>query len=66
MQDFCNKGGAIFFSTHALEVAEKICNKVAIIKNGELVISGNMNEITKNQDLEEVFFELYNQKGGEF
>lgn len=58
MQDFCNKGGAIFFSTHVLEVAEKICNKVAIIKNGELVISGNMNEITKNQDLEEVFLEL--------
>ena len=58
MQEFCENGGAIFFSTHVLEVAEKLCNKVAIIKNGELIISGNMEDITKNQDLEEVFLEL--------
>ncbi len=58
MQEFCDNGGAIFFSTHVLEVAEKLCNKVAIIKNGELIVSGNMEDITKNQDLEEVFLEL--------
>lgn len=58
MQEFCNNGGAIFFSTHVLEVAEKLCNKVAIIKEGKLVITGKMDEITKHQDLEEVFLEL--------
>lgn len=58
MQDFCAKGGCIFFSTHVLEVAEKLCNKVAIIKNGQIIVSGTMDEVTKNQDLEEVFLEL--------
>lgn len=57
MSDFCQKGGAIFFSTHVLEVAEKLCNKIAIIKNGELIVSGLMEEITKDSSLEEVFME---------
>lgn len=60
MKEFCEKGGAIFFSTHILEVAEKLCNKIAIIKNGELVISGEMEEVTKNNSLENVFMELTN------
>lgn len=58
MRDFCDKGGAIFFSTHILEVAEKLCNKIAIIKNGELITSGMMDEIIKDASLEDVFLEL--------
>lgn len=58
MIEFCENGGAIFFSTHILEVAEKLCNKVAIIKDGKLIASGSMEEITKNHDLEAVFLEL--------
>lgn len=57
MTNFCNEGGAIFFSTHVLEVAEKLCNKIAIIKKGELVVSGLMEEVTKDASLEEVFME---------
>lgn len=60
MKEFCENGGAIFFSTHVLEVAEKLCNKIAIIKNGELVVSGLMEEVTKNNSLENVFMELTN------
>lgn len=58
MKDLCDRGGAIFFSTHILEVAEKLCNKIAIIKNGELLITGAMEEIIKNASLEDVFLEL--------
>jgi len=58
MKDMCSKGAAIFFSTHVLEVAEKLCNKVAIIKNGSLVISGKTEEIVKNQSLEELFMQI--------
>ncbi len=58
MKDICDKGGAIFFSTHILEVAEKLCNKLAIIKEGNLVVTGLMEEVTKNKALEEVFLEL--------
>lgn len=61
MKDFVQSGGAIFFSTHVLEVAEKLCNKVAIIKNGEIVVSGSMNEIKKNKSLESVFLESENE-----
>lgn len=61
MNDFVKNGGAIFFSTHVLEVAEKICNKVAIIKNGEIVKQGTMQEIKKDESLEEVFLELSNE-----
>ena len=58
MRDVCNNGGAIFFSTHVLEVAEKLCDKVAIIKNGKLVKSGTMDEVKGDDSLEEVFLEL--------
>ncbi len=62
MKKVCNNGGAIFFSTHILEVAEKLCNKLAIIKEGSLVVSGLMEEVTKNKALEEVFLELENRE----
>lgn len=58
MREICNNGGAMFFSTHVLEVAEKLCDKVAIIKNGKLVISGSMDEVKGNDSLEDVFLEL--------
>ena len=58
MREFCANGGAIFFSTHVLEVAEKLCNKIAIIKKGKLIVSGLMDEVTKNASLEDVFLEL--------
>lgn len=57
MIEFCENGGAIFFSTHVLEVAEKLCNKIAIIKDGKLIVTGLMEEITKDASLEEVFME---------
>ena len=58
MRDVCNGGGAIFFSTHVLEVAEKLCDKVAIIKGGRLIRSGTMEEVKGDDSLEEVFLEL--------
>ncbi len=58
MRDICNNGGAIFFSTHVLEVAEKLCDKVAIIKSGRLVTSGTMDEVKGDSSLEDVFLEL--------
>ncbi len=58
MRLFCNNGGAIFFSTHVLEVAEKICDKVAIIKGGKLIVSGATQTITKDTSLENLFLEL--------
>ena len=58
MRQVCDKGGAIFFSTHVLEVAEKLCDKVAIIKGGKLVRSGTMEEVKGDDSLEEVFLEL--------
>lgn len=58
MRNHCDNGGAIFFSTHVLEVAEKLCDKVAIIKNGKLIISGKMDEVRGNTSLENVFLEL--------
>ena len=58
MREVCNGGGAIFFSTHVLEVAEKLCDKVAIIKGGRLVRSGTMEEVKGDDSLEEVFLEL--------
>ncbi len=62
MKKMCEAGSAIFFSTHILEVAEKLCNKIAIIKNGELVITGKMEEVIKNSSLEDVFMELTNNE----
>ena len=58
MAELCGEGGAVFFSTHVLDVAEKICNKMAIIKNGELIASGATADIKGNNSLEEVFLEL--------
>ena len=58
MRELCDVGGAIFFSTHVLEVAEKLCDKVAIIKNGRLIVSGTMEEVKGNTSLEDVFLEL--------
>ena len=58
MHQHCAKGGAIFFSTHVLEVAEKLCDKVSIIKNGRLLVSGTMEEVKGQSSLEEVFLEL--------
>jgi ABC-2 type transport system ATP-binding protein len=58
MREKCNDGGAIFFSTHVLEVAEKLCDKVAIISHGKLVAHGSMDEVRGNESLEAVFFEL--------
>ena len=58
MREICDKGGAIFFSTHVLEVAERLCDKVAIIKGGRLVRSGTMEEVKGDTSLESVFLEL--------
>lgn len=58
MREMCDNGSAIFFSTHVLEVAEKLCDKVAIIKNGKLVVSGTMEEVKGDASLEDVFLEL--------
>jgi len=58
MRDICDRGGAIFFSTHVLEVAEKLCDKVAIIKGGKLVVSGTMDDVRGDTSLESVFLEL--------
>lgn len=60
MRKHCENGGAIFFSTHVLEVAEKLCDKIAIIKQGQLVISGKTEEVTANDSLEDVFLDLEN------
>ena len=58
MREVCNQGGAIFFSTHVLEVAEKLCDKVAIIKGGKLIRSGTMEEVKGDTSLESVFLDL--------
>ncbi len=58
MKDLTKEGKIIFFSTHVLDVTEKLCNKIAIIKNGEILIEGTMKEITKNSSLEDIFLEL--------
>ena len=58
MREFCNNGGCIFFSTHVLDVAEKLCNRIAIIKDGKLLVDGDMDRIIKDKSLEETFMEL--------
>ena len=58
MRELCDRGGAIFFSTHVLEVAEKLCDKIAIIKGGRLIASGTTAEVKGNESLEDVFLEL--------
>lgn len=62
MSELCAEGSAIFFSTHVLEVAEKLCNKIAIIKGGKLISSRLTNDVKGNQSLEEVFMELVDEK----
>ena len=58
MREICNEGSAIFFSTHVLDVAEKICNKIAIIKDGKLIVDGKMDKVIEDKSLEELFMEL--------
>ena len=58
MREICEAGGAIFFSTHVLEVVEKLCNKIAIIKNGELIRLGQTDEVRGDSSLEDLFLEL--------
>lgn len=65
MREMCDKGSAIFFSTHVLEVAEKLCDKVAIIKGGKLIVSGTMEEVKGNTSLENVFLELEDANAGQ-
>ncbi len=62
MREVCDNGGAIFFSTHVLEVAEKLCDKIAIIKGGKLIRSGTMAEVKGDSSLEQVFLELEGDK----
>lgn len=62
MHEMCEKGTAVFFSTHVLDVAEKLCNKAVIIKKGKIIAAGTMEELTKGQTLEEVFLEVYDEK----
>lgn len=62
MQEFVRSGGAIFYSTHVLDVAEKLCNKVAIIKDGRIIKSGKMEQVIKDKSLEKVFLELEDAK----
>ena len=61
MREHCNQGGSIFFSTHVLDVAEKLCDQVAIIKNGKLIRNGTMDEVKGDSSLESVFLELEEQ-----
>jgi ABC-2 type transport system ATP-binding protein len=56
------EGTAIFFSTHVLEVAEKLCNKIAIIKEGKIIVEGKMKDIIKDKSLEDIFMELVDEK----
>jgi ABC-2 type transport system ATP-binding protein len=58
MRELCESGGAVFFSTHVLDVAEKLCNRIAIIKGGKLVASGETETLTKGESLEKVFMEV--------
>jgi len=61
MREMCENGSAIFFSTHVLEVAEKLCNKIAIIKNGKLLRAGTIEEVKGDESLEDVFLELIDE-----
>ena len=61
MRDMCGRGAAIFFSTHVLDVAEKLCNKVAIIRQGRIIAAGPMEELTEGHSLEQTFLEAYHE-----
>lgn len=62
MHEMCEQGTAVFFSTHVLDVAQKLCNKVAIIKKGQIIACGDMEELTSDKSLEEVFMEVVDEK----
>ncbi len=62
MHELCEQGTAVFFSTHVLDVAEKLCNKVAIIKQGQIIAAGSMEELTEGRSLEETFLEVVDEK----
>jgi ABC-2 type transport system ATP-binding protein len=62
MKELCDKGGAVFFSTHVLDVAEKLCNKIAVIKDGALVAAGDIGTLTKGDSLENVFLEILKER----
>ena len=62
MREMCQNGTAVFFSTHVLDVAEKLCNKIAIIKHGKIIASGSLEELTKGHSLEETFLEADDEK----
>lgn len=62
MKSMVKSGATIIFSTHILDVAEKLCNKIAILKNGSLVYSGNMDDLVRNKSLEEIYMEIDNGK----
>ena len=62
MREMCEQGTAIFFSTHVLDVAEKLCNKIAIIRKGRIIASGTMEELTGGQSLEETFMEAVDEE----
>lgn len=62
MHEMCENGSAVFFSTHVLDVAEKLCNKIAVIKSGKIVAKGTMEELTQGQSLEEFFLEVEDEK----
>ncbi len=62
MKEMCEKGSAIFFSTHVLDVAEKLCNKIAMINHGKLAICGDMEELVKEHSLEDLFMEVLNNE----
>ena len=63
-RELCAQGAAIFFSTHVLDVAEKLCNKIAIIKSGKLVASGDIDTVRGDESLEEVFMEVLRNNEG--
>jgi ABC-2 type transport system ATP-binding protein len=63
MRKLCNNGSSIFFSTHVLEVAEKLCDKIAIIQKGKLIVTGTVEEVKGNASLEDVFIELEGSNG---
>ncbi|MBR2616828.1 MAG: hypothetical protein IKC56_01145 [Clostridia bacterium] len=65
MRELCKEGVSFFFSTHVLEVAEKLCNRVAIIKQGELLVCGAMQEVLQDKSLEELFLSLSEKNGEE-
>ena len=63
-RELCGRGAAIFFSTHVLDVAEKLCNKIAIIKGGKLMASGDIDAVRGDDSLEEVFMEVLHENEG--